>query len=62
VGRENVRLDGRIAQLTMSGGTAHKTLMRGSRMAEHGIFGPTSQEQRRNRFVDAWLEGADVTA
>jgi hypothetical protein len=61
-GLENVRLDGRIAQLTMSGGTAHKTLMRGSRMAEHGIFGPTSQEQRRNRFVDAWLEGADVTA
>jgi hypothetical protein len=55
-GLENVKLDGRIAQLTMEGGIAHRTLMRGSRMAEHCIFGPTSQEQRRNRFMDSWME------
>lgn len=61
-GLEAVNLDGRIAQLQMTGGVNEVCLMRGSRMAEFDIFGPTSQEQRRNRFMDAWMEKPNATA
>lgn len=53
---EAVALDGRTAQIRLEGGVAVPFRMRASQMTEFDIYGPSSRDLRRNRYLESMME------